>query len=394
MPWKEKTVEQNREEFVRRVMARETTKSALCREYGISRVTGDKWIRRFQDGQSLSDRSRAPKHHPNRIAVEDELRIVEARRKEPAIGARKTRQMLMDAGWTNPPSVSTFNEVFKRNGLITKAASDAARHHIRFEKEAPNEMWQADFKGDFLLQDGVRCYPLSILDDHSRACLCADAKDSTKLNGTKSSFIDTFRTFGLPKSILCDNGHPWGSSQSTSITAFEVWLMEQGVLTIHIRPRHPQTQGKVERFNGSYKRERLAFHTPYDLADAQKCRKEYMDFYNNIRPHEALGMGKPSQFYTPSKREYQEHIPAWEYESGGELRKVKDSGYLTYKGQGYYLSEGIGGKQVMLYSDEQHDGIVNIVFRQFVVAKLSLIDRTFQSRRIYLLYDDPRNFNR
>ena len=390
MPWEEKTVEQNREEFVRRALAREATKSALCREYGISRVTGDKWIQRFQEGQSLADRSRAPNTHPNRIPIETEQRIIDARRKEPAIGARKIRRMLMDEGWTDPPSISTFNEVFKRNGLITKAASDAARHHIRFVKDAPNDMWQADFKGDFLLHNGVRCYPLSILDDHSRACLCADAKENTQLNNTKSSFINTFRNFGLPKSILCDNGTPWGSSQSTSITAFEVWLMEQGVLTMHIRPRHPQTQGKVERFNGSYKRERLAFYTPLDLTDAQKCRMEYMDFYNNIRPHEALGMKKPSQLYMPSNRQYQENIPEWEYESGGELRKVKSSGYLTYKGQGYYLSEGLGGKEVMLYPDIQRDGVMNIVFRQFVVAKLSLEDRTIRSRRIYLLHDDPR----
>lgn len=390
MPWKEKTVEQNREDFVRRVLAREATKSALCREYGISRVTGDKWIQRFQTGQSLADRSRAPGTHPNRISAEAEERIVNARKKEPAIGAKKMRQMLMDEGWQDAPSISTFNEVFKRNGLITAAASEAARHHVRFEKEYPNEMWQADFKGDFLLRNGVRCYPLSILDDHSRACLCADAKENVQINNTKDSFIRTFRNFGLPKSILCDNGHPWGSSQSTSITAFEVWLMEQGVLTMHIRPQHPQTQGKVERFNGSYKRERLRFYTPFDMEEAQRCRMEYMDFYNNVRPHYALDMGRPAQFYTPSTRRYQENIPVWEYGPGGESRKIKSSGYLTYKNQGYYLSEGLAEKEVMLYPDEQHDGIVDIVFRQFVVAKLSLVDRTIRSRKIYLLHDDPR----
>lgn len=390
MPWKEKTVEQLREDFIRRVLAHEASKSALCREFGISRVTGDKWIQRYLEGQSLSDQSRAPNTHPNRIPQEDELRIVQARRKEPAIGARKTRQMLMDEGWKNPPSISTINEVFKRNGLITKSASDAAKHHIRFSKEAPNDMWQADFKGSYLLRDGTRCHPLSVLDDHSRACLCADAKENEQLNNTKSSFIEMFRNFGLPKSILCDNGHPWGSSQSTSITAFEVWLMEQGVLTLHIRPQHPQTQGKVERFNGSYKRERLAFYTPFDLADAQECRKEYMHFYNHIRPHAALDMEKPARVYTPSKRPYLEEIPAWEYESGGQLRKVRDSGYLSYGGQGYYLSEGLAGKEVMLFPDEKHDGIMNIVFRQFVVAKLSIRDRVIQSRRVYLLHDDPR----
>ncbi len=112
---------------------------------------------------------------PNKISLDDEQAIVAARKREPAIGAVKTRRMLIADGWENPPSVSTFNAVFKRNGLITKEASLAAQPLVRFEKEQPNEMWQMDFKGDFLLQDNTRCYPLSIIDDCSRFCLCGDA---------------------------------------------------------------------------------------------------------------------------------------------------------------------------------------------------------------------------
>lgn len=390
MPWEEKTVEYSREEFVRRVLAREATKAALCREYGISRVTGDKWIARFVSGQQMADRSRAPFHHPNRISSEDELRIVQARRKEPAIGARKTRQMLINAGWEDPPSVSTINAVFRRNGLISEKSSSAARHHVRFQKESPNDLWQADFKGNFLMGNGKRCHPLSIIDDCSRACLCADAKENEQFLGTKESFTATFRRVGLPKAILCDNGTPWGSSRSTAITHFEVWLMEQSILPMHIRPLHPQTQGKVERFNGSYKRERLAFYIPADLEDAQRCRMEYMEFYNNVRPHEALEMECPAQRYQESTRVYLEEIPVWEYESGGQRRKVISSGYLTYEGQGYYLSEGLAGKEVMLYPNPIQDGMIDIVFREFVVAKLSQEDRTVLSRKIYLRHNDPR----
>ena len=193
MPWEDKTVEKTRLEFVKRVLAREKSKSALCREYGISRPTGDKWIERYNNDESLSDRSRKPFHTPNKIDSETENRIVEARQKEPAIGAKKTRQMLINSGWENPPSVSTINAVFKRNNLITQAASEAATPYKRFEKSEPNEMWQADFKGDFAMLNGQRCYPLSIIDDCSRFCINADAKDNQRLKGVKNSFISAFR---------------------------------------------------------------------------------------------------------------------------------------------------------------------------------------------------------
>lgn len=389
MSWRSKTVEEERMEFVQRVLRKEKSKSALCREYGISRVTGDKWIKRFENGESLTDRSRRPFHTANRISIEAEQRIITARKEEPAIGAAKARKILMNSGWEDAPSISTFNAVFKRNGLITKEASQAAQHIIRFEKERPNEMWQMDFKGDFLLQDNKRCFPLSIIDDCSRKCLCADAKEGTKLDGVRKSLIKTFNNYGLPDTILCDNGNPWGSSQSSSITKFEVWMMELGILTIHIRMKHPQTQGKVERFNGSYKRERLKFYTPKDMFDAQQCREEYRHFYNEIRPHCALNYEVPSKIYRPSKKVYCDDIPIWEYPEGTIRRQVKSSGYLTFNSHGFFLSEGLGDKTVALVPTEQ-DGIYNIVFRQFRVAKLNLHTNTIISRRVYLLNDDPR----
>ncbi len=391
MPWETRTVEQNRMEFIMRVLAHEKSKSALCREYGISRPTGDKWIERYLAGEDLSDHSRRPFHTPARISEEDETRIVEARKKEPAIGARKTRKMLQEAGWEHPPSSSTINRVFHRNGLITNEASEAAKHIVRFEKEKANEMWQADFKGDFLLQDGTRCYPLSLIDDHSRMCLCADAKPGTRLDGTQESFRKAFSVYGLPKTLLCDNGNPWGSSQSTSITKFEVWLMEHDVLTIHIRSMRPQTQGKVERFNRSYKQERLRYYLPKDLADAQKTREEYRDFYNNHRPHDALDLDYPSQHYCVSNRIYRENVAEWDYDSGTDIRRIKPTGYLSFQGQGYYLSEGLGGKEIALRPSSSEDGVFRIPFRDFIVASLDVKQHAITSRRIYRLHNDPRN---
>lgn len=389
MPWKVETVDETREEFVRKILGKEKSMAALCRVYGISRPTGYKWLKRYQAGEKMVDQSRKPFRTANRISTEAEDKIVAARKAEPAIGAMKTWKMLINDNWADPPSVSTINAVFRRNGLITKEASQKATPCQRFEKETPNEMWQADFKGDFLMRDGIRCYPLSIIDDCSRFCLCGDVRPNMQLPGTKESFECVFQTYGLPRILLCDNGSPWGNSQTTSITHFEVWLMELSVLPIHIRPKHPQTQGKVEKFNGSYKQERLKFYLPQNMVDAQYCREEYQVFYNIRRPHHALGLDVPANRYLPSSRLYPDRIERWQYEADCETRMVKSSGYISYGGQGFYLSEGLGDKQVALRPSER-EGVMDIVFRQFRVGCLDLENHTIKSRRIYLLHDDPR----
>jgi transposase-like protein len=170
VPWEERTVEKVRAEFVERVLAGEKSKSALCREYGISRPTGDKWIKRNQSGEGYQDRSRAPFHTPNRICTEVEALIVEARKKEPAIGAVKIHRILSNKGYAGLPCTSTVNAILKRNDLITEEASQASTPYKRFEKDESNVMWQSDFKGHYGMGNGKRCHPLSVIDDHSRFC--------------------------------------------------------------------------------------------------------------------------------------------------------------------------------------------------------------------------------
>lgn len=389
VPWKERTVEMDREEFIKRVFAHEKSKSALCREYGISRPTGDKWIKRFTLGEGLKDRSKAPFHTPNKINAEVESLIVNVRKKEPAIGAKKIHRILKNRGYVNLPCISTVNAVLKRSNLITQEASRAATPYKRFEKESPNIMWQVDFKGHFAMRNGQRCHPLSVLDDHSRFCLCADAKQNERREGVEESFRKIFREYGMPQMLLCDNGNPWGTSQSAGYTIFEIWLMNLGILTIHIRPMHPQTQGKTERFNRSYKDERLKFYIPYDLPDADRQRAEYRNFYNSERPHHSLSLDVPAQHYKPSNREFIENIKEWEYGMEYELRKIKSSGFLTYGGQGYFLSESFGGKTIAMKPSSK-DGFINLYYRQFRIGRIDLKERAIVTRRSYLIADDPR----
>jgi len=395
MPFEGKTVAMIREEFVRRCLSHEKSKSALCREYNISRPTGDKWIKRYLSGESLSDRSKAPFHTPQKIDSAVEQMIIEQRLREPALGAVKIQRILSNRGEVGLPCASTINAVLKRNNLITREASQAATPYKRFEKEAPNIMWQSDFKGHYRLRNGERCHPLSIIDDHSRFCLCADAKSNEKLIGTQESFMKVFQEYGLPHILLCDNGNPWGNSQTTGYTLFEIWLMDLGILTVHIRAHHPQTQGKVEKFNGSFKRERLSFYTPYDMAEAQSQRMEYRNFYNNERPHHALNLDVPAKCYTASMKVFPDKINDWEYDPDigtSNIRKIKSSGYLTYQDQGYFIGEALAGKTVAI-KPSSVDGFVNLLYRQFKIARISLRERCVVSRRIYLIENDPRSNN-
>ena len=389
MAWDERTVEQMQEEFVRRVLAQERSKAALCREYGISRPTGDKWLERFQEGESMADRSRAPKTFPGRTPPDLEAKIVEIRKAHPALGAVKLRKIMENAGYTDLPCAKTFNNIFHRYGLIEKEASRAATPYQRFEKSVPNEMWQADFKGYFKLGNGIQCHPLNILDDCSRFNLCTEALTNETFDAVKPVMDRLFREYGLPFSFLCDNGNPWGTAQSLGYSRFEVWLMELGILTLHGRPRHPQTQGKEERYNRSFTRECLNSKQLADISHAQFCFDEYRKFYNEVRPHFALDMDVPASRYEVSPRQMPEKIEPWEYGSEYQLCKVKETGYFNYQGQGFFLSEAFAGKTIAVR--ESHlPGQITLIFRHFKIGRIDLENRVYTLRRAYRLEGDPR----
>ena len=389
MPWKEKRVAQMREDFVKQALAGVKTKSELCREYGISRPTGDKWISRYLDGETLADKSRRPHFVPQKTSSDVEKLIVDYRRDHPAIGAVKIHRILTDKGYTDLPCAKTVNNIFKRNGLITTQDSRAATPMIRFEKSRPNEMWQADYKGYFRLKNGQRCHPLNVIDDHSRYCLCSKPQYSETFQEIRPVMIDLFEEFGLPFSLLCDNGNPWGTAQSTGFTQFEIWLMDLGILTVHGRPVHAQTQGKEERFNGSMTRELLKGAEIADMADAERRFSDYRDFYNNVRPHHALGLDTPAKHYEKSEREYSDRIKPWDYPEECKIHKVKSSGYITIKGQGYYLSESFAEREIAVKESRRQD-CVNLYYRQFIIGQIDVLKRVYTFRRAYLIDGDPR----
>ena len=311
--------------------------SALCREFNITRRTGQKWVERYKHQQPLTDQSRRPHTSPFRTPEEVELLILAVRADNPGWGARTIRDVLLAEGHKNIPCAKTVNNILNRYGCINPEDSQQRKSFVRFEKELCNQMWQADFKGEFRMEDGKYCYPLDIMDDHSRYAIKVVPRLCTA-NAVIPVFTDAFREFGLPDSVLSDNGAQFAGFRK-GYTQFERWLMDLDILPIHGRIKHPQTQGKIERFHRTMKQELLNHTSIANLQDAEKKFAAWREKYNNIRPHEALGKKRPADVYEPSLRQYGEKTPNYEY--GGEYHviKVNSWGYVRFDKWQVYLSE-------------------------------------------------------
>jgi len=364
LPWENKTVEQQREEFARR--ARETTNfSALCREYEITRRTGYKWLERAEKGEALTDRSHAPQQPPGKTKPEIEQKVLAVRKAHPAWGGKKIRKVLENQGLEELPCVKTCNNILKRNGCISEAASKRSKPIQRFERENCNELWQTDFKGDFALTDGGRCWPLTILDDHSRFLLAVDPKPGT--GDVIGSFRKVFMEYGLPQSVLSDNGTTFRGCHG-GFAQFERWLMEHDVLPIHGRIRHPQTQGKVERIHETMDVELLAGKEFSDLQAVGEAYAPWRQEYNFVRPHEAIGMRCPGEVYSKSLRIYPDHVPAFEYSGEHRVIKVNNWGYVRFARFQVYLSETFAN-QFLEFRANPLGGSWFACFRSFRIAE-------------------------
>lgn len=380
MPWMERRVKMLRKEFISQSEQEDRNISAICKEFGISRKTGYKWIKRYQESGSLEDQNRKPKTSRSKTDEKIERLIFELRQERPGWGARKIQAFLCHKGY-EMPCVRTVNNILKRNGLISLEASLARKPFKRFEREQSNELWQADFKGDILMLDGDRCYPLTILDDHSRYALLIEPRHDQK--DVLQSFIPVFRHYGIPETILTDNGRNFAGLRD-GYTLFERALMDQDILPIHGRVRHPQTQGKIERFHRSMDNEVLKLHRPLNFADAIEVLDHWKSVYNFERPHEALGDRCPAQVYTPSQRSYLEKVQPYDYGSQYHLIKINNWGYLRFADFQIYISETFRDTRVQLIPSEGDDS-VSVCYRNYIIARVDVTNGDLLSRKAYRL---------
>jgi transposase InsO family protein len=343
--WGETDVVEQRLRLVIAASRGERSVTALCREFEISRQTGYRWLNRYRAGGSseVVERSRRPLHSPQRTAPEVELAVVELRCRYPDWGAPK---LLVLLGREHPEwkvCERTVHRILVRQGLLV----DADRHRPaveRFERGAPNELWQMDFKGPPGFNGASPVGPLSVLDDHSRYLVTLRQLGSTGAAGVKQTLECAFETAGVPDAMLVDHGTPWWDAASPwGITGLAIWIARQGVRLLHSGFRHPQTQGKVERLHGALAR--AVRRRGADLLD-QDWLDLFRHEYNHVRPHAALGMITPAERWSQSARLYQAEPHEWAYAPAAEVRRLSGQGQLQWRGRRWEISRSLCGQVV------------------------------------------------
>mgnify|MGYP006144131751 CR=1 FL=1 len=303
MPWTETTPVDERLQFVTDAQSDRFTMAALCARYGVSRRVGYKWVHRYaEEGRrGLADRSRAPHHSPQAIASDVAELLCALRTAHPQWGARKLLRILRDRHPRVPhwPAASTAADLLARRGLVHKRRTRRPTLHpgvVAPTTEAPNDLWTADFKGQFRLGNGALCFPLTIVDAHSRYLLVCRGLKSTAVKPARRIFEEAFREYGLPEVIHTDNGVPFCAPGSIlGLSSLSVWFLKLGIALERSRPGKPQDNGAHERMHRTLKEE-VAFPASRNEAAQQRALNRFRQVYNEVRPHGSIGRIPPRRF--------------------------------------------------------------------------------------------------
>lgn len=325
--------------------------AALCREFSISRKTGHKIFNRYKEAglEGLTDRSRRPYRHANQIPFQIESLILTIKKDYPGWGAPKIRERLRRLyPDVHTPAISTVHAVLDRNGLVQRApkrrrnkAVGTELHHVK----QPNQLWCADYKGEFMLADRRYCFPLTITDYASRYVIACDALPTTKERFAFTVFERAFREFGLPDAIRTDNGVPFASPNSLfNLSKLSVWWLRLGITIERIKPGCPQQNGRHERMHLTLKREATRpagdnFLQQQDKFDA------FLDLFNRERPHQGLDMRTPADLYRPSHRAYR-GLPDLDYPLHDRTVIITTCGRICIGKQKVNVSQVFAGQSV------------------------------------------------
>jgi len=366
--------------FVARLLDGETM-SEVCREFGISRKTGYKIFSRYREygAEALTDRSRRPVRYANQLPTQIESLIVTLKREKPHWGARKIRELLVRrlAGDIRIPAKSTIHAVLHRHGLVKglRRPRHRATGTPLSPGIAPNELWCADFKGEFKLGNGEYCFPLTVTDHASRYLLLCEALDSTREDLATTAFEQLFLERGLPAAIRSDNGVPFASPNALfNLSKLSVWWLRLGIAIERIRPGRPQQNGRHERMHLTLKQE--ATRPPGMNSLQQQARFDaFVQEFNNERPHEALAMKMPGETYLPSSRPYV-GLPELTYPLHDRDALVTACGRICMHRKKINISTVLAGQRVGI--KEVDDGIWIVSFMQYDLGYIDLEQKTLQ----------------
>ena len=373
MPWLETNPMDQRLQFISDHRLGLYSMTELCARYGISRTTGYLCLDRFeQHGRAgLAPRSRAPHSCPHRIAAELADLLCATRRKHPDWGAGKLLDYLAPRHPTvDWPAASTVNDLLARRGLVPRRRRRRPHQHpgvVPPTTHAPNDLWTADFKGQFPTQDGILCYPLTIADQHTRFLLSCHGLASTRRGGARAVFERAFHAYGLPRAIRTDNGVPFATTSLHGLSQLNVWWMRLGIVHQRIQPGRPQQNGAHERMHKTLKRR--AIRPPRANAAAQqRAFHAFRREYNEERPHGALHGQTPASCYQPSARPLPARLPPQEYPGHYLVKKITTGGTFRFQRRLLFLANPLVGHHVGL--EETDDGIWSIYFNTVLLAKL------------------------
>src|SRR5499427_1117575 len=351
MPWKESSALDQRIQLIADGLSGDYTKTELSRIYGISRPTADKWIERYDEGgpEGFKELSRAPHRHPNETAEELRVMIVATKLRHQKWGPKKVLDCLRsEQSQLKWPADSTAGEILKRAGLVQprRPRRRVVPYSPPFsECRGPNQSWSADFKGDFRLGNGRRCYPLTVSDNFSRYLLLCRALERPSQEQVQPWFEWVFRQYGLPEVIRTDNGAPFASLALGGLSQLSKWWIKLGIKPERIQPGKPAQNGRHERMHRTLKE---AVAPQSNLREQQRHYDPFQQEYNGERGHESLGRRTPGSIHCSSPRPYPAKLPEVQYESGVTVRRVRHNGEIKWRGYLLYLSEVLAKEPVGL----------------------------------------------
>ena len=349
MPWKESSVVSERERFVADALAGDTQFSELCEIYGISRKTGYKWLNRFKDSgyRGLKDQTRRPQSNSNSVDEDAIIEIIKLKNAHPTWGPKKIKELVIrNLGEDRAASLSSVHRVLRKAGLVKKRrvrqAKPGARIQHRIQPEESNDVWTVDFKGWWMSKDLRKCSPLTIRDEKSKFVIRTQHMATMNTAAVRAVFESAFKEYGLPKVMRSDNGTPFASQNGLmGLSKLSVWWLTLGILPDRIDPGQPSQNGGHERMHRDLKAE-VQDSVAFKIAESQAALDAWRQEFNEVRPHEALGMKTPAEVYTPSPRKY-EAFDELEYPEGFLSRKVSKSGAIKVESRKIQISSVFAG---------------------------------------------------
>ena len=374
MPWSQTSPMDQRTQFIADYLREVLSVTELCDLYGVSRKTAYKWIERYlrQGPAGLEERSRRPQLSPKRTPDEVTVALLQARRRHPSWGGKKLLTVVQrrHPSWELPHR-STVCDILSRHGMVAKKRQRRRIGHPGKPTTAilaPNDVWSADYKGEFRTGNGIYCYPLTVADGYSRYLIGCQGLGSTAVTEAKPVFTRLFKEYGLPRRIRTDNGVPFATNTLARLSRLSAWWVRLGIVPEFIEPGKPQQNGRHERMHRTLKAETT--RPPAASLPAQQRKfNDFREEFNHERPHEALDMKTPAALYRPSPREMPERIPPFEYPDRFEVRYVSGNGGIRWKRDWVNVSTVCIGEYVAL--EEIDDGIWNVYFGPLKLGRLN-----------------------